>query len=127
MTSEFTITTLLPCSSSATHIGEQGKPPIITLGKFTPDLLFNFENGTYSYFSFKEVKPEKEVVKVVGGLQDGHVQTWYRLNCAKVNASFTAFMKLAAPTGLTLGGSRKSNCSSWGPRRVQNPSPTGSC
>ena len=58
MTSEFTITTLLPPSSSATYISEQGKLPVITPGKLTPDLLFDFENSTYSYFSFKEVKPE---------------------------------------------------------------------
>jgi hypothetical protein len=94
MTSTYTITTLLPCSSSATYIGEQGKPLVITPGKLTPDLLFDFENGAYSYFSFKEVKPEKEVAKVAGGLQDGHVQTWYRLNCAAIDATgFTAFMK----------------------------------
>jgi hypothetical protein len=58
MTSEFTIMTVLPHSSSVIYIGEQGKPPVITLAKLTPDLLFDFENGTYSYFSFKEVKPE---------------------------------------------------------------------
>jgi hypothetical protein len=94
MTPEFTITTLLPRSSSATYIGEQGKPPVITPGKLTPDLLFDFENGAYSYFSFKEVKPEKEVAKVAGGLQDGRVQTWYRLNRAAIDAAgFNKFMK----------------------------------
>jgi hypothetical protein len=94
MTSQFTITTLLPRPSSATYICEQGKPPVITRGKLTPDLLFDFENGTYSYFSFKEVKPEKEVAKVAGGLQDGRVQTWYHLNRAAINAAgFAEFMK----------------------------------
>ena len=40
------------------------------------------------------MKPEKEVAKVAGGLQDGHVQTWYRLNRATIDAAgFTAFMK----------------------------------
>ena len=46
---------------------------MITPGKLTLDLLFNFENSAYSYFSFKEVKPKKEVTKVAGGLQDGHI------------------------------------------------------
>jgi hypothetical protein len=73
MTSQFTITMLLPCSSSATYIGEQGKPPVITPGKLTPGLQFNFKNGAYSYFAFKEVKPEKEVAKVAGGFQDSLV------------------------------------------------------
>jgi hypothetical protein len=87
-------TTLLKSSSTATYICEQGKPPVITPGKLTPDLLFDFENGTYSYFSFKDVKPEKEVSKIAGGLQDGHIQMWYHLNCAAVDAAgFTAFTK----------------------------------
>jgi hypothetical protein len=40
-------------------------------GRLTPDLLFDFENGVYSYFSFKDIKAEKEVFKVASGLQDG--------------------------------------------------------
>ena len=103
MTSTYTITTLLPCSSSATYIGEQGKLPVITPGKLTPDLLFNFENGTHSYFSFKEVKP-KEVAKVAGGLQDRCVQMWYRLNHVAINAvGFTAFMKSICENWLDPG------------------------
>jgi len=86
------------------YIGEQGKLPVITPSKLTPDLLFNFENGAYSYFSFKEVKPEKEVSKVAGGLQDGRVQTWYRLNRATVDAAgFTQFMKSVHANWLELG------------------------
>jgi hypothetical protein len=87
------ITTLLKRNSTATYICEQGRPPVITPGKLTPDLLFDFENGAYSYFSFKDVKTEKEVAKVAGGLQDARVQTWYRLNWAIVDAAgFPAFM-----------------------------------
>lgn len=104
MTSQLTITTLLPRSSSAVYIGEQGRPPVITAGKLTPDLLFDFENGAYSYFSFKEVKTEKEVSKVAGGLQDGRVQTWYRLNRAAVDAAgFPAFMKSVRENWLDPG------------------------
>jgi hypothetical protein len=54
-------TTLLKRNTTVTYIGKQGKPPIITLGKLTLDLLFDFENGAYSYFSFKDMKTEKEV------------------------------------------------------------------
>ena len=75
------------------YICEQGKLPVITLGKLTPDLLFDFEYGAYSYFSFKDIKAEKEVSKVAGGLQDGHIQTWYRLNRVAVDAvGFPSFM-----------------------------------
>ena len=94
MSSQYANTTLLPRSSSAVYIGKQGKLPVITPGKLMPDLLFDFENGAYSYFSFKEVKLEEEVSKVTSGLQDGRVQTWCRLNRAAVDtAGFTQFIK----------------------------------
>jgi hypothetical protein len=41
-------TTLLKKDSTAVYIGEQGKPPVVTAGKLTPDLLFDFENGAFS-------------------------------------------------------------------------------
>ena len=104
MSSQSAITTLLPHSSLAVYIGEQGKPPVVTPGKLTPDLLFDFENGAYSYFSFKEVKPDKEVAKVAGGLQDGRVQTWYRLNRAAIDAAgFPEFMKSVCENWLEPG------------------------
>ncbi|KIM75263.1 hypothetical protein PILCRDRAFT_79212 [Piloderma croceum F 1598] len=96
-------TTLLKHSSMATYIGEQGKPLVITPGKLTPDLLFDFKNGAYSYFLFKDIKLEKEVSKIAGGLQDGCIQTWY-LNCAAVDAAgFPAFMKHICDSWLELG------------------------
>jgi hypothetical protein len=56
-----TTLTLLKSSTTAIYSCEQGRPPVVTPGKLTPDLLFDFENGTYAYFSFKNVKLEKEV------------------------------------------------------------------
>ncbi|KIM88511.1 hypothetical protein PILCRDRAFT_26727, partial [Piloderma croceum F 1598] len=80
------------------------RPPVIMPGKLTPDLLFDFENGAYSYFSFKDIKVEKEVSKVAGGLQDGRVQTWYRLNRAAVDAAgFPAFMATVRESWLEPG------------------------
>ena len=62
-------------------------------GRLAPDLLFDFENGAYSYFSFKDIKAEKEVSKVAGSLQDSRIKTWYRLNCVAVDAAgFPTFM-----------------------------------
>jgi hypothetical protein len=85
---------LLKRNTTAVYIGEQGKPPVITPGKLTPDLLFDFKNGAYSYFSFKDVKQEREVSKIAGGLQDRRIQTWYHLNRAAVDAAgFPTFMK----------------------------------
>jgi len=64
-------TTLLKKDSTAVYIGEQGKLPIVTAGKLTPDLLFDFENGAFSYFAYKDLPEEKKVSHVAGGLQDG--------------------------------------------------------
>jgi len=62
------------------YISKQGKPPVITPGKLMPDLLFDFENGAYLYFSFKEVKPEKEVAKVASGLHKNWLEPgWVKL------------------------------------------------
>ena len=83
---------------------EQGKPLVITPGKLTPDLLFDFENGAYSYFAFKDVKPEKEVSKVASRLQDACVQTLYRLNHVAVDAAgFAMFMKHVRDSWLSTG------------------------
>jgi hypothetical protein len=98
------MTTLLKRNTTAIYSCDQGRPPVITPGKFTPDLLFNFENGAYSYFSFKDIKPEKEVSKVTRGVQDGRVQTWYRLNHVAIDAAgFPAFMKTIRESWLEPG------------------------
>jgi hypothetical protein len=95
MSSNTVTTTLLKKDSTTVYIGEQGKPPVITAGKLTPDLLFNFENGAFLYFSYKELAENKQVSCITGRLQDGQVQTWYRLNCVVIDAGgFTDFMKM---------------------------------
>jgi hypothetical protein len=97
-------TTLLKRNTTAVYTCEQGRPPVISPGKLTPDLLFDFENGAYAYFSFKDVKTEKEVSKIAGGLQDGRVQTWYCLNRVAVDtAGFPAFMKHIRDSWLETG------------------------
>ena len=95
MNTAIAITTYLPRTSSTVYLGEKGKPPVVTPGKITPNLLFDFKNGAYSYFSFKDIKPDKEVAKIAGGLQDACVQTWYHLNLAAIDtAGFPTFMKV---------------------------------
>jgi hypothetical protein len=40
-----------------------------------------------------DVAENRQVMKVAWGLQDAHVQVWYRTNCDMINtASFLAFM-----------------------------------
>lgn len=87
-------TTLLQSNSTAVSIVEPGKPLIITVGKLTPKLLTNFENGCYTYFTNKQVLDEKlKVGQITWGLQDARVQVWYRTNCAAIDAvGFDKFM-----------------------------------
>ena len=71
MTANATMTTLLKKDSNTVYIGKQGKPPVVTAGKLTPKLLFNFENSAYLYFSYKDLAKNKQVSHVARGLQDG--------------------------------------------------------
>jgi hypothetical protein len=97
-------TTLFKCNTTAVYTCEQGRPPVISPGKLTPDLLFNFENSAYTYFLFKDIKAEKEVSKIAGSLQDGCIQTWYCLNRVAVDAAgFPAFMKHIRDSWLEMG------------------------
>src|SRR6202042_3849658 len=70
MSTNTVTTTLLKKNSTTVYIGEQGKPPIITAGKLTPDLLFNFKKGAFSYFTYKDLLEDKKVSHIAGGLQD---------------------------------------------------------
>jgi hypothetical protein len=71
------MTTLLKSKTMSQFIKDTSKPPLITPGDFMLDMLYEFENVCYLYFSFKEISDAKQVAKIVGGLQDGCIQTWY--------------------------------------------------
>ena len=72
--SQPTKTTLLSNETTACYSSENGKPPIITAGELTLDLLADFENGCYAYFSMKDVKDNKlQVGKIAWGLQDARI------------------------------------------------------
>jgi hypothetical protein len=97
-------TTLLKKDSTAVYIGEQGKLPVVTAGKLTPDLLFDFKNGAFFYFTYKDLPEDKKVSCVAGGLQDAQVQTWYRLNHVAINAAgFANFMTTVCANWLNPG------------------------
>jgi hypothetical protein len=58
-------TSLLNTKTTACFSVEPGKPPTITPGELTPDLLTNFENGCYAYFAWKDVPDDKQVMKTL--------------------------------------------------------------
>jgi len=89
-----TKTTLLSTKTTAHYLSDNSKPPIVTSGELMPELLANFENGCYAYFSMKDVSDNKQVLKIMWGLQDARVQVWYRADCDTTNkGSFSDFMK----------------------------------
>lgn len=98
-------TTLLHSDTMAFSIVEPGKLPIVTTGKLTPELLTEFENRYYVYFLNKQVLDEKlKVGCITWGLQDAHIQVWYRTNQAMVDAAgFDAFMKTVCANWLEVG------------------------
>jgi hypothetical protein len=91
--SQNTRTTLLNTKMTARFSVEPGKPPIITGGELTPELLADFENGCLTYFAWKDVAADRQVMKIAWGLQDTHMQVWYQADRDAINtAGFTAFM-----------------------------------
>lgn len=56
---------------------EQATPnklPILTAGKLTPDNIHVFKIACKAYFRLKEVADNKEVARVVWGIQDPQIQ-----------------------------------------------------
>jgi hypothetical protein len=109
--SQNTRTTLLNTKTSARFSVEPGKPPVITAGDLTPNLLADFENGCFAYFAWKDVAEDKQVLKVAWGLQDARVQVWYRAGREAINAAgFAAFMALVRDQWLPAGWEQAVKC-----------------
>ena len=109
--SQNTGTTLLNTKTTAHFSIEPGKPPVITSGELTPELLADFENGCFAYFAWKDVAEDRQVMKIAWGLQDARVQVWYRTDRDKINAAgFTAFMKSVRTQWLPAGWEHNVKC-----------------
>lgn len=70
------------------------KPPALSAGQITPEVLRAWENGCTQFFLHKEVKDDKKVKKVAWGMQDPIVKDWYLNDQAKLDAlTFAEYMK----------------------------------
>lgn len=70
------------------------KPPTLSAGQITPEILRAWENGCTQFFLHKEVKDDEKVKKVAWGMQDPIVQDWYLNDQAKFDAlTFAEYMK----------------------------------
>jgi hypothetical protein len=52
------------------------RPPILTAGDLTPAVMRSFETGCLGYFENKDIADDKQVRKILGGLQDTRIQDW---------------------------------------------------
>jgi hypothetical protein len=69
------------------------KLPILTTGKITPSIMHSYENACLSYFENKDIADEKQVQKILSGLQDSHLQDCIDIDCEHfLILSFVDFM-----------------------------------
>ncbi|KAG1854083.1 hypothetical protein C8R48DRAFT_610217 [Suillus tomentosus] len=70
------------------------KPPFLTPGDFTPEILRTWEMGCQQFFIHKEVPVAEQVGKVAWGMQEPPVQEWYLNDQDRLNRlTLEAYMK----------------------------------
>jgi len=70
------------------------KPPTMTTGEITPAVMRSFETKCLGYFENKDITEEKQVRKILAGLQDNRVQDW-------INVDRDRFLALTFPVFMT--------------------------
>lgn len=69
------------------------KPPFLTPGDITPEVLRNWEIGCRQYFKHKGIPAEEQVGKVAWGMQEPTVQEWYIVDQERLDKlTFDAYM-----------------------------------
>jgi hypothetical protein len=72
---------------------DQTKPLILTVGKITPKVLYNFADGCDAYFFHKQIAVDKQVQAVILRLKDHRICDWYCPSKATIIAmTFVDFM-----------------------------------
>ena len=71
------------------------KPPVLSAGTVSPEVLCQFENVCHSFFCNKEgLEPKDFVARVAGSLHDPLISDWYWTGQVTFNTlSFDDFMK----------------------------------
>lgn len=70
------------------------KPPILTSGSITPEILRKFENACQNYFRAKKIAANEQVASIVGNMLDDLVADWYWTDEDRINKlSFDEFTK----------------------------------
>lgn len=69
------------------------KVPLLLLGDISPGVMWEYEYACLGYFYTKDVRPEKQVRKILARLRDTRVQDWVSINCEHLlGLMFAAFM-----------------------------------
>jgi hypothetical protein len=71
------------------------KPPCLSAGTISPEVLHQFENACHSFFHNKEgLEPKDHIARIAGSLQDPLLADWYWTGQETFDAlSFNDFMK----------------------------------
>jgi hypothetical protein len=73
-------------------------PPVLTAVDLTPAVAHSFEMVCLGYFEHKDIAEDKQVCKILAGLQDSQMQDWVSVDCDCFLAlSFADFMKEFQP------------------------------
>jgi len=73
---------------------DQTKPPVLTVGKVTPQVLRDWEDACLGYYFHKGVADDRQVRSVILGLKDFCIGDWYRAAKTAVdNLTFDELME----------------------------------
>jgi hypothetical protein len=79
-----------------TAIVEQENPskiPVLLKGDLTPTVMREYEQACLGYFDTRDVKPNKQVRKILAGFRDTRIQDWIAIHCdCFLTLSFKDFM-----------------------------------
>ncbi|KAG1758935.1 hypothetical protein EDD22DRAFT_956371 [Suillus occidentalis] len=69
-------------TTKVAHIDQKSanKPPFLTVGQLTPEVLKAWEQSCNQFFLHRKTKDEDKVRKVAWGMQDPLIQDWYLNN-----------------------------------------------
>ena len=81
-------------NAEVTHAGSN-KPPVLSAGTVSPEVLRQFENTCQSFFHNKEgLEPKDYVTRIAGSLHDPLISDWYWTGQAAFDVlTFEDFMK----------------------------------
>lgn len=69
------------------------KPPIISSGKITLELVYLMEKAFKGFFQYREIEPIKQVARCMYSFQDHHIEQWFDTDWDNiVKLTFAEFM-----------------------------------